>query len=99
MLQTGETFDVYLTRSYGPLEDVRPADILIDDAVVEILSSGNVSEILTYKDTVLGGGFIDEVSGKYFSPNRVIEGATYTVKVSHPKLSRCDGNYYHSTSD
>ena len=84
MLQTGETFDIYLTRSYGPLENVRPADILIDNAVVELINGANVSETLTYKDTVIGGGLPDEISGKYFSLNSVIEGETYTVKVSHP---------------
>ena len=90
-LDPGKPVDVYLSRSYGPLEDIDKLDLLIKDAVVEIWKDEQKLQTFTYQDTTVDmfdfetGGTYQQQLGKYTDPDfRVEAGQTYTLKVSHP---------------
>ncbi|MEZ4851632.1 MAG: DUF4249 domain-containing protein [Bacteroidia bacterium] len=87
-LHADKPFDVYITRSYGALEDVEVADILIPDATVEVYNGSDLLGTLNYRDTTMVDSFINKtyVLGKYHLDGLMVEaGKTYTIKASHSK--------------
>ncbi|GAB4421729.1 MAG: hypothetical protein OHK0039_36970 [Bacteroidia bacterium] len=91
--QPGLPMDVYLTRSYGPLEDLSLDDILVSDARVELFKSNQSLGVLPYRDTVFNANpFPGEpnVSGKYESAQVADTGATYTLRISHPTYGEAE---------
>lgn len=87
-LYAGMPVDIYVTRSYGIVEKVEIQDILIENALVEILEGGKVLDTLAYRDTTISDPFSGTKTiklGKYYSETVKPEaGKSYTVRVSHP---------------
>ncbi len=86
-LSAGDSIEVYVSRSYGPLEDVDSENIQLTDATVEILDNGQSLGQLAYRDTTVqdfwGSGEI--ILGKYVLRNHLAQADhTYSIKVSHP---------------
>ncbi|MEM7375048.1 MAG: DUF4249 domain-containing protein [Bacteroidota bacterium] len=79
--------DVYLSRSYGLLEQIdSAAQIMIEDATVELLEDGQVLAEMIYRDTIIDP-FIsfarDRRLGKYSAAGLTAEsGKTYTVRAT-----------------
>ncbi|MEZ4828334.1 MAG: DUF4249 domain-containing protein [Bacteroidia bacterium] len=88
-LYAGKPVDIYVTRSYGIIEKPEIKDILVGNALVEILEGGKILDTLVYRDTVVQNPFLngsDQVLGKYYSETVIPEsGKSYTVRVSHPQ--------------
>lgn len=56
-LTPGEPIDLYLTRSFGTLENIDIDEILIRDSKVELFRDGNLIDEMTFVDTL----FVDTV--------------------------------------
>ncbi|MEM7371870.1 MAG: DUF4249 domain-containing protein [Bacteroidota bacterium] len=88
-LTSGKSIDVYLTRSFGPLEDVDKLDLFVRGATVEILSNGEVVSTLTMQDTTIykydwaEGDSIPQNLSKYSSDFSPKPNTEYELKVSH----------------
>ena len=83
-------FEIYLTRSYGPTEKIEEEELLISDAVVEVIGPDGSLGIMTYRDSslifpdFLGNDLVIPL-GKYELPQVYPEpGKKYSIKVSHP---------------
>ena len=84
-LEPGEPLDLYLTRSYGPLEVPSIEEILITDADVQVSIDGQDVGAFVYRDTAFCPGATDnDVSGKYFNATTPQSGQTVSVNISHP---------------
>ncbi|MEZ4777118.1 MAG: DUF4249 domain-containing protein [Bacteroidia bacterium] len=87
-LYAGMPVDIYVTRSYGIIENVEIKDILVENARVEILEGDKVLDTLAYRDTTIQDPFGVAKTiklGKYYSETVKPEaGKSYTVRVSHP---------------
>ncbi|MEL6846441.1 MAG: DUF4249 domain-containing protein, partial [Bacteroidota bacterium] len=84
-LEPEQTLDLYLTRSYGPLEAPSIQEQLISDASVQLSIDGQDVGEFVYQDTAFFPGATgDEVSGKYTNPATVQSGQRIEVVISHP---------------
>ncbi|MFK7921733.1 MAG: DUF4249 domain-containing protein [Bacteroidia bacterium] len=84
-LEPGEPLDLYLTRSYGPLEVPTIEELLISDADVSVSIDGQDVGEMVYRDTAFFPGATDDnVSGKYFNSIRPQSGQEIQVIVVHP---------------
>lgn len=84
-LEPGQALDLYLTRSYGPLEAPSIQEQLIADASVQLSIDGQDVGEFVYRDTTFFPGATgDEVSGKYTNPTTVQSGQQIKVVISHP---------------
>lgn len=94
-LEAGKPFEVYLSRSYGILENAKIDDILVKNATVEILENSQVIATLQYRDTVIQNDWNPGVTytlAKYYSPDMMVEaGKTYTVRASHTDYETASG--------
>lgn len=85
-----QTLDLYLSRSYGPLEDVDKLDLYVKDAEVKLLNKGESIATLTMSDTTITnfdwftGDSITKTLVKYSSTIPIEGGETYQIEVSHP---------------
>ena len=85
-LSAGDSLQVYISRSYGPLEDVTVEDIILPDARVEVFDNEQSLGVLAYRDTLIDDFFGREiVLGKHVHQNHIVQANhTYRIKVSHP---------------
>lgn len=102
-LNPGSPLDVYVSRSFGLLEN-RDQDYRIKDAVVELFEGDESLGMLTYRDTVVldsliyfqpgsDTAFVLEVKelklGKYSSENiEILPAKSYRVEVAHPTYGK-----------
>lgn len=84
-VEPGEAIDLYLTRSYGPLELPTIEELLISDADVSVSIDGQDIGEMVYRDTAFFPGATDNnVSGKYFNSATPQSGQEIKVVVVHP---------------
>jgi hypothetical protein len=89
-LNPGSSPEVYLTRSFGPLEDLETIDLHVEDATVDLYEGSALLGTLSYQDTLISswgvnGDSLVKPVGKYYSESLNIEaGKTYEIRVSHP---------------
>ena len=72
-LTEGKPIDLYLTRSFGTLEDVTADKILIRDAVVQLFRDGTLLGNMAFIDTML----MDTVFSYTFSPGPGLPDTTF----------------------
>ena len=90
-LDGGKPIDVYLSRSYGALENINGVDLNVADASVELLVDGVSLGQMTYKDSVIQDTLFDgsvesKTLAKYHMPGILAaHGKTYEIKASHPE--------------
>ena len=90
-LTAGKSLDVYLTRSYGPLEDVDKLDLFVKDATVEVYEAGsllgklNAQDTIVYESDWVSGDSTAKTLWKYSSDAISIQGGkSYELRASHP---------------
>jgi len=87
LVQSGENFQVFVSRSFGLNEDVREVDIYIKDARVELWRNGQLEEVLFYRQ---GDTIVNTTRNApfafygYFSEHKAQPGSTYELRISHP---------------
>jgi hypothetical protein len=90
-LRPDQAPEVYLTRSYGPVEEVENLDLNLYEADAELFANGQSIGKLAYIDTTIQtwdfmGNPVDKILGKYYLPNYQPEpGTRYELRVSHPQ--------------
>lgn len=90
-LTPGKHIDVYLTRSYGPLEEVEKLDLFVRGATVEILSGGDLQTTLSMRDTSIfhfdwvNGDSVEKKLSRYTSDFTIQPNVSYQLKISHPE--------------
>ncbi|MFK7920867.1 MAG: DUF4249 domain-containing protein [Bacteroidia bacterium] len=81
--------EIYLSRSYGPLEDSEKTLFELHDGQLELFANGSSVGMLTYQDTTVEiynntGQLIDRRIGKYVLQNYQPEpGTLYEIRANH----------------
>ncbi len=80
----GDSVRLYLSRSYGPLEQVQIRDLLVDDAAVRFWINGVEMSQVIYRDTLISS-FQELRSGYYLGKDATIPpGSRIDVEATHP---------------
>ncbi|MEL6674764.1 MAG: DUF4249 domain-containing protein [Bacteroidota bacterium] len=84
-LSPGEIVDVYVSRSYGPLDELSIDELLIPDASLDLKLGSSSYTDPTYIDTIFFPSDPNTATGAYrFAAARPEVGQTVSLEVSHP---------------
>ena len=85
IVQAGEPFQFFVSRSYGMNENVIENDIYLRDAQVALCRNGEFVETLTYYTDYSGPAVsTTQTPVGYFSTHIAQAGSQYELRVSHP---------------
>ncbi len=96
-LSPNESPSIYLTRSYGPIEETEKLDLNVYNAEAELFANGQSVGKLAYIDTTIltfdfTGNLVEKKLGKYHLPGyQPAAGTAYEVRVSHPDYASVVG--------